>query len=72
MEESSNKDPTIALVVKMVREGAPDDKLAWPGGTKEYFWCKDDLSTTGPVLLYKDRVVIPSISYTVPTKGSPT
>ena len=59
LEESSSKDPTIAMVVKMVIEGTPDDKMAWPRGTKEYFWCKDDLSTMGPVLLYKDRVVIP-------------
>ena len=59
VEDNSYRDPTIALVVKMVSEGAPDNKLAWPGGTKEYFWCKDDLSTMGPVLLYKDRIVMP-------------
>ena len=59
VEDSSYMDPTIALVFKLVSEGAPDNKLTWPGGTKEYFWCKDDLSTMGPVLLYKDRIVIP-------------
>ena len=59
LEDNSSRDPTIAMVVKMVSEGIPVDKMAWPGGAKQYFWCKDDLLTMGPVLLYKDWVVLP-------------
>ena len=53
----SDKDPIISSLVKLITSGTPEDKALWPEGTREYHKLRSELSTTGPVVLFRKRVI---------------
>ena len=60
LETHSAQDRTITALVDMVNQGSPDNRESWPDNTKEFFRVRSELSTIGPVVLYGERIIIPS------------
>ena len=56
--EESARDPVICSLVKLVTSGIPEDKALWPEGTREYHRVRSELSSTGPIALF--RVIVPA------------
>ena len=56
----SDKDPIISSLVKLITSGTPEDRALWPEGTREYHKLRSELSTTGPVVLFRERVIMPA------------
>ena len=59
VEDASVRDQFTAKLVEMITQGLPEDKEDWPEDLRGLFWCRGNLSTLGPVVLYKDRIFIP-------------
>ena len=60
LETHSAQDTVITTLVDIINKGTPDSRDSWPETTKEYFRVRSELSTIGPVVLYGERVIIPS------------
>ena len=41
------------------QEGAPEDREKWPESLRPFFAVRSHLTAQSPVILYKERVVIP-------------
>ena len=57
--ESTN-DQTICLLKKLVLDGFPGEKSSLQGDTQDFWEVRHHLSVSDGVVLYKDRIVIPS------------
>ena len=60
VKEASSRDSTVTLLAEMVRAGLPEEKNQWPAQVEQYYWARDSLTTVGPVVLYRDRIVVPT------------
>ena len=60
LKAESARDPTISSLVSLITSGIPEDKALWPEGTREYHKLRSELSSTGPVALFRERVIMPA------------
>ena len=60
VEEESANDEKMSDLNKFIRDGTPSERALWPAELEEYHRHRDHLSTVGPVVLYKDRAVLPA------------
>ena len=60
LQTQSAEDKAIPALVQMINEGISEDRERWPENTREFYRVRSELSTIGPVVLYGERVVIPS------------
>ena len=60
VEEASAADHLTTALKNLVTAGNPGDKSVWPPELQEYHRYRDFLSTSGPVVLYKGRAIIPA------------
>ena len=60
VKEASGRDSTVSLLAKMITAGLPEEKNQWPAQVEQYYWARDNLTTVGPVVLYKDRIIVPT------------
>ena len=60
LEAHSSKDTVITTLVNDINRAIPDNRESWPENTREYFRSRSELSIIGPVVLYGERVIIPS------------
>ena len=60
LESHSAGDAALSALVEIVNKGAPDHRETWPEKAGEFYRARSELSTIGPVVLYGERVVIPS------------
>ena len=44
----------------VINKGAPDNRDSWSENTNAYIRVRSELSNIGPVVLYGERVIIPS------------
>jgi hypothetical protein len=59
VEDASAKDEVILALNELITAGTPDERALWPDELAEYYRHRDHLSTIGPVVLFKDRAVLP-------------
>ncbi|KAG1953647.1 hypothetical protein F2P79_009188 [Pimephales promelas] len=59
--ESTKTDPELQVVIKYVRQGWPKYPSQVSEHVKPYFAVKDMLSVCDDLLIYSDRIVIPSV-----------
>ena len=59
LQESSAKDTQLAQLVNLIQRGMPENKEDWPQDISEFHRHRDQLSVTGPAVLYRGRVVVP-------------
>ena len=60
VEAAAAKDPEMIALASLLQAGAPEDKSSWPENLKTFFQARADLSAQGPVILYKERIVVPA------------
>ena len=60
LEQASADDTLTTALKNLVTAGAPDDKSLWPIELAEYHRHRHLLTVLGPVVLYKDRTLIPT------------
>ena len=60
VKEASSKDSTVTLLAEMIRAGLPEEKDQWPAQVEQFYWARDNLTTVGPVVLYRDRIIVPT------------
>ena len=60
LSEASAKDETVATLLALIQSGAPEQCSQWPESLRDFYTYRDVLTTTGSVVLYKDRPLIPS------------
>ena len=60
VEEAAAKDPEMIALTSLLQSGAPEDKSSWPENLKAFFQVRTDLSAQGPVIFYKERIVVPA------------
>ena len=59
VEEESANDEKIAALNKLISDEPSSERTLWPKELEDYYRYRDHLSTVGPVVLYKDRAVLP-------------
>ena len=59
VEDESANDEKIAALNRLISDGSPSERTLWPKELEQYHRHRDHLSTVGPVVLYKDRAVLP-------------
>ena len=59
VEDESANDEKIAALNRLISNGSPSERTLWPKELEQYHRHRDHLSTVGPVVLYKDRAVLP-------------
>ena len=60
LQEVSGQDEQIRDLVDLLAGQLPEGKEQWPGNLKEFYTARDHLTAQAPVVMYKDRVVVPS------------
>ena len=60
VKEASSRDSTVSMLANMITAGLPEEKSQWPAQVEQYYWARDYLTTVGPVVLYKDRIIVPT------------
>ena len=60
VKEASSKDSTVTLLAEMIRAGLPEEKDQWPAQVEQFYWARNNLTTVGPVVLYRDRIIVPT------------
>ena len=45
---------------EMLQAGASEEKKPWPEELREFYLARKNLTTQGPMVLYKERIVIPA------------
>ena len=60
VEAAAATDPEMIALASLLQAGAPEDKSSWPDNLKTFFQVRADLSAQGPVILYKERIVVPA------------
>ena len=59
VEEESANDEKIAALNKLISDESSSERTLWPKELEDYYRYCDHFSTVGPVVLYKDRAVLP-------------
>ena len=59
LEQESEKDLVLKSLAELIRLGCPEQKQAWPKDLQAFFQYRDQLSTVGSIVMYKDRAVVP-------------
>ena len=59
VEEESANDEKIAALNKLISDEPSSERTLWPKELEDYYRYCDHFSTVGPVVLYKDRAVLP-------------
>lgn len=60
VRSESLKDQEIGQLIDLIQHGFPNEKSKIPNVIREYWGFRDELSVFDGVVLYKDRIVIPS------------
>ncbi|XP_057378537.1 uncharacterized protein K02A2.6-like [Daphnia carinata] len=58
--EATAEDPTLQLVKKLTLKGWPDHKSQCPVPAKPYWTVKHDIAEVDGLLLYKERLIVPT------------
>ena len=59
VQQRSSEDSDLQELLSLLQNGAPEDSEQWPPKLRPFFAARTHLSTQAPVILYKERVVIP-------------
>ena len=59
IQERSREDSQLQELLNLLQQGAPDDREQWPPRLRMFFPVRAHLSIQEPVILYKERVVVP-------------
>ena len=59
VENASRNDPILTQLSTIIRQGFPNDIGSTPTELKPYFKFRNQLTTTGGAIMFKNRVVIP-------------
>ena len=59
VQQRSSEDKDLQELLTLLQEGAPEDREQWPVNLRPFFPVRSDLTVQSPVVLYKERVVIP-------------
>ena len=59
VKKTYGKDSSITLMVEMIRAGLPEEGEHRPSQTKVFFWARETFLTKGPVIMFKDSIIIP-------------
>jgi hypothetical protein len=57
---ATNSDENMVQLVEIIESGMPESRLELPAPLREYHQFRDDLYTVDGVVVYKDRIVIPT------------
>ena len=60
VEAAAAADPTMVALSEMLQAGAPEEKTTWSEELREFYLARKNLTTQGPMVLYKERIVIPA------------
>ena len=60
IREESGLYGTIKSMVELVTQGYPETRAEWPDELQEFYPYRESLSTTGEILLFKNRIVMPT------------
>ena len=60
VETAAAADPTMVALSEMLQAGAPEEKTTWPEELREFYLARKSLTIQGPMVLYKERIVIPA------------
>ena len=59
VQERSREDGQLQELLSLLQQGAPEDREQWPPRLRSFYPVRAHLSTQAPVILYKERVVVP-------------
>ena len=59
VQQRSSEDTQLQELLTLLEKGAPDDREQWPPRLRSFFPARSHLTAQAPVILYKERLVIP-------------
>ena len=60
VQQRSSEDTQLQSLLELMEAGLPEDSSQWPPELRPFFPAKAHLSAQAPVIMYKERVVIPA------------
>ena len=60
VKQKSSEDTQLQSLLQLMQSGLPEDSSQWPPELRSFFPAKAHLSAQAPVILYKERVIIPA------------